>query len=270
MQLRRLGVVLFLSLSATAAGCGHSEDEWQAQLSKYQNLQSTAAAREDALKRELAEARQAVANLEAQLRAMGVDVKQLETEKSRMAATLQERERALAEYKARAQRLEAIRARYELLRKKLDELTKFGLAVNIRKNRMVISLPGDVLFDTGKDTLRKDGEDILKKVAAIIKADKSLLDRDYQVAGHTDAQPLSRPPFHDNWGLSLMRARSVLLFLVGKNGNLPRLHWSAAGFADTDPVAPNTTRDGQQKNRRCELIVVPDVDEMLDLRDIAK
>lgn len=187
-----------------------------------------------------------------------------------MASTLQERERALAEYKARAQRLETIRARFELLRKKLDELTKFGLAVNIRRNRMVISLPGDVLFDTGKDTLRKEGEDILKKVASVIRADKSLLDRDYQVAGHTDSQALQGGVFHDNWGLSLMRARSVLLYLIGKNGLMPRPHWSAAGFADTDPVANNATRDGQQKNRRCELIVVPDVDEMLDLKDLTK
>jgi chemotaxis protein MotB len=63
-----------------------------------------------------------------------------------------------------------------------------------------------------------------------------------------------------------MRARSVLLFLVGgKGGALPTKHWSAAGFADADPVANNGTKDGQQKNRRCDLIVVPDVDEMLDL-----
>ena len=65
-------------------------------------------------------------------------------------------------------------------------------------------------------------------------------------------------------------ARLRKAILDAKNGNMPKPHWSAAGFADTDPVAANTTRDGQQKNRRCELIVLPDVDEMLDLRDIAK
>lgn len=257
-------------LAALAVSCGHSEDEWQAQLGKYQALQSTAMSREAALQKELDEARQAVVTLEGQLRALGIDLKQLETEKSKIATTLQEREKALAEYKARAQRLEAVRARYELLRKKLDELTQFGLAVSIRKNRMVISLPGDVVFDTGKDTLRKEGEEILKKVAAVIRHDRSLLDRDYQVAGHTDSLPLTRPPFLDNWGLSVMRARSVLLYLIGKNGMMPRLRWSAAGYADTDPVAPNGTKDGQQKNRRCELVVLPDVDDMLDLKEIAK
>src|SRR5262249_44966202 len=148
-----------------------------------------------------------------------------------MGSTLADRDKALAEYMARAKQLEAIKARFELLKKKLDELTKLGLAVNIRHNRMVISLPGDVLFDSGKDTLKKEGEEILKKVSTVIKNDKSLADRDYQVAGHTDNAPLQGGPFHDNWGLSLMRARSVLLFLVsGKGGGLHTNHWSAAGF----------------------------------------
>jgi chemotaxis protein MotB len=142
--------------------------------------------------------------------------------------------------------------------------------VRIRHNRMVISLPGDVLFDTGRDALRKDGEDIIGKVAAVIRNDPGLVNRDYQVAGHTDDQPLKGGIFHDNWGLSVMRARQVVVFLVGgSNAILPRAHWSAAGFADTDPVANNNSKEGQQKNRRCDIIVVPSAEEMLDLTAIA-
>ena len=47
-------------------------------------------------------------------------------------------------------------------------------------------------------------------------------------------------------------------------------HWSATGFADTDPIASNDTDDGRQKNRRCELIVSPSVEEMLDLKAITQ
>jgi chemotaxis protein MotB len=50
---------------------------------------------------------------------------------------------------------------------------------------------------------------------------------------------------------------------------MPAARWSAAGFGDTDPVADNGTPDGLQKNRRCEVIVVPSVEEMLDLKSIA-
>lgn len=258
---RFLPLLFVPALSLLAAGCGHSEEEWQAQLDKYNRLQAEHTASEEAWKKKVAE-------LEKELKDMGVNIEERDKKLAGLSSTLEERERALAEYKARAHQLELIKARFEKLRKKLDELTRMGLAVSIRHNRMVISLPGDVLFDTGKDTLRKDGQEILAKVAAVIKHDKSLSDRDYQVAGHTDSQPLQGGVFHDNWGLSLMRARSVLLHLVGKGG-VPKQHWSAAGFADTDPVASNATKDGQQKNRRCDLIIVPDADEMLDLRNLA-
>jgi chemotaxis protein MotB len=244
---------------ALTLGCGHSEDEWQAQLQRYNQV----VGERDAKGKELADAMAKVADLEGQLQKMGAETSKLEL-------SLEERNKALEAYKARARQLEAIKARFELLRHKLDELTRMGLKVHIHRNRMVISLPGDVLFDTGKDTLRKDGSEILGKVAAVIRNDPTLANRDYLVAGHTVSAPLSGGPFHDNWGLSLMRARSVLVFLVGgKTSILPKQHWSAAGFGDTDPIANNGTKEGQQKNRRCDIIVVPSAEEMLDLSALA-
>lgn len=267
--------VLFAAFST---GCGYSEEEWQAQLDKYNKLQSQHTDTEARLaqtNKELDTAKGRVAELEKKLQDMGVDLSKLneslqqkDEKVSQLSASLEEREKALAEYKARARQLEQIKARFELLRKKLDELTKLGLAVNIRRNRMVISLPGDVLFESGKETLAKEGQAILDKVAGVIKNDRSLVERDYQVAGHTDNKPLQGGIFKDNWGLSLMRAREVLLYLQTKG--MPRQHWSAAGFADTDPIANNASDDGRMKNRRCDLIVVPSVEEMLDLKEIAK
>jgi chemotaxis protein MotB len=239
-------------------GCGYSEDEWQAQLAKYNNLKA-----EDNAK--LREAQDKIDQLTMELKNMGVEVTSTK-------ASLAEQKKALAEYAARAHQLELIKERFEKLKKKLDELTKLGLAVNVRHNRMVISLPGDVLFDSGRETLKQEGKDILAKVAGIVKADPQLLSRDYQVSGHTDNKPLQGGRFKDNWGLSLMRAREVLVFLVDaeKGGGLPVEHWSAGGFADTDPIAANDTDEGRQKNRRCELIVMPSVEEMLDLKAITQ
>ncbi len=255
--LRRLPVYVGLSLAVLSTGCGYSEDQWKAQLAKYDKLKAD----DDA---KLAEAQAKIDALTKKLEAMGVDV-------SSMKADLDERQKALEAYKERARQLELIKARFEKLKAKLDTLTKLGLEVHVRHNRMVISLPGDVLFDSGKDTLKKDGKDILLKVAAIIKADPQLVSRDYQVAGDTDNKPLAHGPFKDNWGLSLMRAREVLVYLVDPaQGALPTQHWSAAGFGDTDPVADNGTDDGRQKNRRCELIVMPSVEEMLDLKAITQ
>jgi chemotaxis protein MotB len=251
-------LLLCVSLAIFGVGCGYSEDQWQAQLAKYNQLKSD----DDA---KIRQAQAKIDDLTSQLKALGVEV-------SSTKADLAERQKALDEYQARARQLELIKERFEKLKSKLDELTKLGLAVNVRHNRMVISLPGDVLFDSGRETLKKEGQAILLKVAGVIKADPQLLSRDYQVAGHTDNKPLQRGPFKDNWGLSLMRAREVLVFIVdpNKGGQLPAAHWSATGFADTDPIASNDTDDGLQKNRRCELIVSPSVEEMLDLKAITQ
>ena len=128
-----------------------------------------------------------------------------------------------------------------------------------------------MLFSSGQVSLKKEGEEILDKVAGIINGDAGLRARQYQVAGHTDDQPLRGGVYRDNWGLSLMRARSVLIYLVDPEGSgLPRTRWSAAGFSDTDPVTPNDTPEGRQANRRCEIIVVPSAEEMLDLKNIAQ
>jgi chemotaxis protein MotB len=268
MHLRTL---LAPALLALVFGCGHSEEEWKAQLDKYDRLASESQHKLAQAQKDLDAAQQKVADLSKELESMGVNLQQQSAQVSKLSSSLEEREKALAEFQARARQLEAIKARFEALRHKLDDLTKLGLAVSIRHNRMVISLPGDVLFDSGRDTLKKDGETILAKVGAVVKGDATLVNRDYQVAGHTDNKPLQGGVFHDNWGLSLMRARSVLLFLVGdKGGDLPVQHWSAAGFADTDPVASNDDDIGRQKNRRCDLIVVPSVEEMLDLKAITQ
>jgi chemotaxis protein MotB len=257
--MRSLSICCVVAVIAVGVvGCGYSEDEWQAQLAKYANLK----AEDDA---KLRDAQANVDRLTLELKNLGVEV-------SSTKASLAEQKKALAEYMARAHQLELIKERFEKLKSKLDELTKLGLAVNVRHNRMVISLPGDVLFDSGRESLKQDGKDILIKVAGVIKADPQLLSRDYQVSGHTDNKPFQRGPFKDNWGLSLMRAREVLVFLADaeKGGGLPLEHWSAGGFADTDPIASNDTDEGRQKNRRCELIVMPSVEEMLDLKAITQ
>jgi len=271
MQSSRLfGVLAFVSLAA--AGCGHTEQEWQAQLSKYGKLEERTQVKERRLE-EVSTAldleKRKVAQLEKELRSLGIDLADRERQVQNLASSLDEREKALDEYRRRAGQLALIKARFEALKKKLDELSNVGLAVSVRRNRMVISLPGDVLFDTGKETLKKNGKEVLAKVAAVIQADPTLLARDYQVAGHTDGKPLKGGRFQDNWGLSLARSREVLLYLTNaKGGALPAAHWSAVGYAENDPVAPNDTDDNRQKNRRCELIVVPSVEEMLDLRTL--
>jgi chemotaxis protein MotB len=309
----RFAVVLPLAL---ALACGHSEDEWQAQLAKYAALEK----KHTDLSSQLEQEQARIADLSGQLEAMGVKLSSEGSEKEKLSQDVAQMKAALAEYQARAETLERIKQRFERLRAKLQKLTDLGLDVKIRNNRMVISLPGDVLFASGRDDLRKDGEKILLQVADVIQNDSALRDRQYQVAGHTDDQPLKRAAdtFHDNWGLSLMRARQVLVFLVAPadgtakkvaaapapaakepakpaaktdaktdkkimaaqppkepptaetsgGSSLNPKRWSASGYGQTDPIASNDTPEGRGKNRRVELILMPDVEEMLDLKSL--
>jgi chemotaxis protein MotB len=257
-------------VGATVLGCGHSEEEMQAKQREIASLKSQLDAEQDQHKKaqaELDDAKKRVDDLKEQLRKAGVNI-------SNLSANLEEQARALEDYKRRAEQLDQIKKRFELLRSKLQSLTKLGLNVTVRNNRMVIQLPGDVLFDSGKETLKKDGEDILRKVADVIRGDTTLASRTFQVAGHTDAQPLQGGRFKDNWGLSAMRAREVLVFLVETTekggGGLSPSRWSASGYGDTDPVKPNDTPENKQANRRVELVVVPNVEEMLDLKALTQ
>lgn len=255
-----------MALMAGLIGCGPSQEEYDAKAREVEELKGKLSSEQAArakIERELTDTRARIDQLSEKLRAAGVEV-------SNLNANIEQQARALEEYKKRAEQLEAIRQRFELLRKKLDELTKFGLKVQIRKNRIVIQLPGDVLFDSGQETLKKEGKDILLKVAEVIRNDAGLSARTYQVAGHTDNKPFAGT-FKDNWGLSAMRAREVLVYLTEKNGGgLSKLNWAAVGYGDTDPVADNNTQEGRTQNRRVELVVMPNVEEMIDLKAITK
>src|SRR5690348_1857429 len=106
--MKRTVLVAAALLPGFVLGCGPSAEEWQAQLDKYNHVVSDGAVKD----RELAEARQRLAALEAELKRMG-----LETSKLNM--SLADRERALSEYKGRAKQLEILKARFDLLRHKL-------------------------------------------------------------------------------------------------------------------------------------------------------
>jgi chemotaxis protein MotB len=260
--------------------CGYSEQEWQAQLDKYNRLQSENTGTQDRLARttqELEDAKKRVSDLEQQLQDAGVDISNLKTsldasgnQLSQLSLTVEQQQKALAEYQgegpsARADQgalrdaaQEARRAHQARPRGEHPQQPHGHLAARRRALRLRQGDP------------EEGGQGHPHEGRAGHPGDSSLLSRQYQVSGHTDSQ-VYRGAFRDNWGLSLMRAREVLLFLVeDKSSSMPAKNWSAAGFGDTDPVADNSGADGRMKNRRCELIVVPSVEEMLDLKAIAK
>jgi chemotaxis protein MotB len=277
MRLRVSLLLLALVALFAVTGCGHSEDEWQQaqrDIAKLKADLDAANKRHADDEQKYADAQQQMDDLKAKLKDLGVGLSRSEEEKSKL-------RQAMSEYEARLKQLDDMKARFRDLKARLDKLTSAGLKVVVRNNRMVIQLPGDILFDSGKDTLKPEGKKILHQVAEVIKNDTTLNQRSFQVAGHTDKEPYAGAYF-DNWGLSLMRARTVLTFLtapdkadakgIPSGGGLEASRWAAAGYGHQDPVAGTVTqqsRDEEAKNRRVELVLQPNVEEMLNLKDLA-
>ena len=238
---RGLIALLMTGLLLFAVGCGHTDEEMAAKQREIDKLAADLKAARAQIAQDESkynDQQQQLDSLRQQLKEAGVS----EGKSREEAARLQQ---ALAEYKQRADQLAAIEARFRELKSRLEKLTQVGLKVVVRNNRMVIQLPGDVLFDSGKDELKPGGKDVLVQVAEVVRNDSDLSKRNFQVAGHTD---------NEKYG-----------------GGLDEKHWAAAGYGDTDPLAgtvESQTKDDRAKNRRVELVLQPNVEEMLNLNNI--
>ena len=112
---------------------------------------------------------------------------------------------------------------------------------------VTVRVPGDVLFDAGKATLKTSSQSTLNKIAAALKKDYS--GKKVFVVGHTDSDPIAKTKgiWDDNLDLSAARARAVHKYLVDQ-GVPPKLLGLRA-MADTDP------RPNKNQSRRVEIVV---------------
>ena len=220
---------------------------------------ASAGKRGDDLQRNLDEATTMNAQLRTELGRLGKDADRLLQEKGALASSLAEARARLDELR-RAQSAAETRAKlYRDLALKLKKMLDAGdLSISLREGRMVLLLPNDVLFDTGRTELKPAGRTALEQVAAVMK---TIASRDFQVGGHTDTVPIATARFPSNWELSAGRALEVVHLLIAQGVRPDVL--SAAGYGEFDPVASNETIDGKRKNRRTEISLVPNIDEMV-------
>jgi len=111
-----------------------------------------------------------------------------------------------------------------------------------------IVLPESLVYPSGSAEILHN--DLLRGVGQKLKAAAGAI----LVEGHTDSVPVANGSFPSNWELSAQRAVNVLKFLVDECGIDPK-DLSAAGYADSRPVASNDSSDGRAQNRRVNLIV---------------
>jgi type VI secretion system protein ImpK len=115
---------------------------------------------------------------------------------------------------------------------------------------ITIRIHGSGLFASGSDSLHGRFLPLLGRVGEALEREPGQV----AVAGHTDSIPIRTIRFPSNWHLSLARAEAVLRILSRQLSDSSRL--VADGRADTEPVAPNDTPNGRERNRRIELILL--------------
>jgi len=155
--------------------------------------------------------------------------------------------------KMKSDMTELERAKAELEKRLQDEINDKQVKVEMQDKGLVITFVSEVLFDSGKAKLRTDSFSKLDKVAGVLNT--TVADLNVGVEGHTDNRPIKRSGWKSNWELSTARALSVLHYLSDKSVAEPRL--AAIGYGEYKPVASNDTKEGRQKNRRVEIVILP-------------
>jgi chemotaxis protein MotB len=212
---------------------------------------------------DLAAAKQRIAELEGQLAAMGNaggDKDKLAADLAACKQRVAELERQLAD---RDKELAGLRgdlssemaklkdAQRSLLKALRPQIDKGNIMVDLNNERLLINLASGYLFGSGEDQLKPAGADALKQVGAILK---DFPEYKVTVDGHTDNRPIRsslKKKFPTNKELSEARAANAAKALA--EGGLSSS--TTAGYADTKPMAPNTTDAGRAKNRRVEVRV---------------
>lgn len=216
------------------------------------------------------EAEKKAATLQMKYAGLKLKVEELEPYKGKYNACKRELETA----KQNTEKLTLLEAqneeRHKTIKRLLDRLKGVieagDLAVRIRQNRMVLTLPSAVLFQSGKADLSDKGKNTLVSVAEVLKDIKN---RSFQIAGHTDKDPVGEDnPYKTNWHLSSARAIEVLRYLKEKGISARKM--SAAGYAHFQPVGSNKTEKGKARNRRIEITLMPNLAELPDLSRLEK
>jgi outer membrane protein OmpA-like peptidoglycan-associated protein len=177
----------------------------------------------------------------------------LEAERAQLAKQQADAERAKAQAEAAEARAKAQEANKEVadanaVRERLRQQLNSVLATSESARGLIVNM-SDVLFDTGKYTLKQGTQISLAKVAGILEAYPGLK---VQVEGYTD----STGSDDLNQKLSDNRAGAVKDFLVGQGVSMDNI--TAHGFGKADPVADNSTAAGRSQNRRVNLVVSGD------------
>ena len=146
----------------------------------------------------------------------------------------------------------------KLLAKLQKEIAESGVELSASGGRITVTMVDKILFNSGEADLTDHGEGLLRKMGGVLK--DNLSGKILQVNGHTDNVPIKtelKDLYPTNWELSAARAINVVRFLQDEVKVDPR-RMMAAGYGPYHPISSNSSSAGKAKNRRIEIVLVPD------------
>ena len=234
-----------LLASKNSRNMAEKAKETKALLKQLEQAQNDLLTKEDELNNlanSLTEKQLALENTQKELEARSVRVAELESiinKKDSMVTALKQR-----------------------ISKALIGLEGEGLTVVQKNGKVYVSLEEELLFSSGKYAVGSAGVSALNKLATALAGQKDL---EILVEGHTDSIPISgKSAVKDNWDLSVIRATAVVKVLMS-NPDLNPTQLTAAGRGEYMPFKSNTAPEGRSSNRRIEIILAPNLDDLFDL-----
>lgn len=218
-----------------------------------------------------------IADLQNQLKALNTgssaEIEKLLNEVNSRELKLRDAEKELHERNTKLIELQNILAQKEqavkdLKNKVMNALTGFnnnGLTVHEKNGKVYVSLDEKLLFKTGKWDVDPNGQRAIQQLGEVLAQNPDI---SIMVEGHTDDVTMrGSGDVKDNWDLSVMRATAVTKILTQNKAIDPKRIISA-GRSEYLPLSPDKTQEGRQMNRRTEIILTPNLDELLKIIEV--
>ena len=234
---------------------------------KFVALEETFQETEDSLNQKQQKLEQLESSLDLLKQNSETALKERIAENEALMEKIAERENELADRMARVDELEGLITRQQeamrnLKEKLSDALLNFedkGLTVEARDGKVYVSMENKLLFKSGSWTVGADGRLAIEELGNVLADNPDIA---ILIEGHTDNIPYNgKGPLKGNWDLSTKRATAIVNQLL-ENPNILPQNLTAAGRGEYLPIAPNSTREGRAANRRIEVVLSPQLDEI--------
>lgn len=223
-------------------------------MGKFQLTQEELQKKEDRLR----ESEQALEVRTEEINKLSADLKLFEEELNTKEQRVRELEGILARKDS------TVNALFTKVEKALLGFKDNGLSMSVKNGKVYVSLEERLLFASGSTDVDAKGVEALKKLSKVLENET---DVNVLIEGHTDNVPIKSAKIKDNWDLSVLRATSIVRILIGASKVDPKI-FTVAGRGEYYPVDSANNAEARKKNRRTEIILTPDLDELFKILEM--